>query len=92
MGSILIYSSPAGPRLMDNTTDDFLHLTQNQYSWFSSLVNVGAVVVGPVGGLCLKKLGRRGTMMASALLAIGGWILIGESCSEIQADCLRLRK
>ena len=77
MGAVLGYSSPAGAKLMSKTTDDFLHLSKDQNSWFSSLMNVGALVGGPVGGLCLNKLGRRGTMLASVLPFIGGWMVIG---------------
>lgn len=80
IGTVIGYSSPAGAMLMDNTFDDFLHLTKDQNSWFSSIMNVGALAGGPVGGVLLNKLGRRGTMMASVVPFIVGWIVIGESC------------
>ena len=79
MGTVLGYSSPAGARLIDKSTNDSLHLTQDQNSWFSSIMNVGALAGGPVGGRCLNSLGRRGTLMAYVPPFIVGWILIGES-------------
>lgn len=77
MGTVLGFSSPAGAQLIANSTaGDALHLSQDQNSWFSSIMNVGALAGGPVGGLCLNALGRRGTMMASVAPFILGWLLI----------------
>ncbi|KAK3871686.1 hypothetical protein Pcinc_023188 [Petrolisthes cinctipes] len=73
MGAVLGFSSPAGPMLMK---DPSLNFTNTQNTWFSSSLNLGALVGGPVGGVCLNTLGRRGTMLASALPFLGGWILI----------------
>lgn len=76
MGTVLGYSSPAGALLINNPTHDFVHLDKSQNSLFSSIMNVGALVGGPVGGLCLNKLGRRGTMLASVMPFISGWLII----------------
>lgn len=76
MGTVLGYSSPAGAQLIDSTFDDALHLTKEQNSWFSSIMNVGALIGGPLGGLCINKLGRRGTMMASIVPFLAGWLMI----------------
>ncbi|KAG0712649.1 Facilitated trehalose transporter Tret1 [Chionoecetes opilio] len=77
LGTVLGFSSPAGAQLKANSTShDSLHLTTQQISLFSSLMNVGALMGGPVGGLCLNALGRRGTMLASVLPFIAGWLLI----------------
>uniref|UniRef100_A0A0P4VWY6 Major facilitator superfamily (MFS) profile domain-containing protein n=1 Tax=Scylla olivacea TaxID=85551 RepID=A0A0P4VWY6_SCYOL len=76
MGTVLGYSSPAGAQLINNPTHDFVHLDKSQNSLFSSIMNVGALVGGPVGGLCLNKLGRRGTMLASVVPFISGWLII----------------
>ncbi|XP_045615875.1 facilitated trehalose transporter Tret1-2 homolog isoform X2 [Procambarus clarkii] len=75
-GTVLGYSSPAGPKLMSNTTTGPLHLTTEQNMWFSSSMNLGALMGGPVGGLCLGVLGRRGTMLASTVPFVAGWLLI----------------
>ncbi|KAK8736027.1 hypothetical protein OTU49_005188 [Cherax quadricarinatus] len=75
-GTVLGYSSPAGAQLTSNSTSGSLHLTSEENMWFSSSMNLGALVGGPVGGICLNILGRRGTMLASSVPFIGGWLLI----------------
>ncbi|ROT83225.1 hypothetical protein C7M84_023587 [Penaeus vannamei] len=76
MGTVLGYSSPAGPLLMSNATAGPVHLTKAQNSFFSSSMNLGALAGGPIGGVCLNKLGRRGTMLTSVVPFVGGWLLI----------------
>ncbi|XP_042208311.1 facilitated trehalose transporter Tret1-like isoform X2 [Homarus americanus] len=76
MGTVLGYSSPAGVKLMSNSTTGSLHLTKEQNMWFSSSMNLGALVGGPVGGVCLNTLGRRGTIMALVAPFSLGWLLI----------------
>ncbi|XP_063595968.1 facilitated trehalose transporter Tret1-like [Penaeus indicus] len=76
MGAVLGYSSPAGPLLMSNATAGPVHLTKAQNSFFSSSMNLGALAGGPIGGVCLNKLGRRGTMLTSVVPFVGGWLLI----------------
>lgn len=75
-GAVLGYSSPAGPMLINNPTHDSLHLDKSQNSLFSSIMNVGALLGGPVGGICLKKLGRRATMLVSVVPFTIGWMFI----------------
>nr|XP_053632655.1 solute carrier family 2, facilitated glucose transporter member 8-like [Cherax quadricarinatus] len=80
MGFLLGYSSPAGPLLLDNSTDDqhkSLQLSHEEYSWFSSSVNLGAAAGGVLGGVMISTLGRRFTMMISVIPYLGGWALIG---------------
>lgn len=76
MGTVLGYSSPAGPLLMSNATAGTVHLTKAQNSFFSSSMNLGALAGGPIGGVCLNKLGRRGTMLTSVVPFVGGWLFI----------------
>ncbi|XP_071549837.1 trehalose transporter 1-like protein [Panulirus ornatus] len=76
VGTVLGYSSPAGAQLLANSTDGSLHLTTTENMWFSSSMNLGALLGGPVGGVSLNILGRRGTMLASVLPYIVGWLLI----------------
>ena len=52
-------------------------LSDFQMSWFSSSVNLGAVVGSPIAGVLLNKVGRRATMMSSLVPFIIGWTLIG---------------
>lgn len=65
------YSSPALPDMRRR-----MHLTESQSSWFGSLLNIGALVGGLVGGQSIRYLGRRYTFLLTAVFHIAGWILI----------------
>lgn len=65
------YSSPALPDMRQR-----MHLTENESSWFGSLLNIGALVGGLVGGPSIRYLGRRYTFLLTAVFHIAGWILI----------------
>ncbi|XP_042893168.1 facilitated trehalose transporter Tret1-like, partial [Penaeus japonicus] len=84
-GTVMGFSAPAGPQLIqnasdfmhnDNDTNNVLMLTSVEYSWFSSLPNLAAAVVGPLAGLAMNKIGRRGTLLASVVPFVTGWLLI----------------
>ncbi|XP_027221001.2 facilitated trehalose transporter Tret1 [Penaeus vannamei] len=75
-GTALGYSSPAGILLTSNSTDSSLQLTTVENSWFSSSVNLGALVGGPIGGLCINAIGRRGTLLAVFPFFFGSWTII----------------
>ncbi|XP_063608383.1 facilitated trehalose transporter Tret1-like [Penaeus indicus] len=76
-GTALGYSSPAGILLTSNSTDNStLQLSTVENSWFSSSVNLGALVGGPIGGLCINAIGRRGTMLALFPFFFGSWVII----------------
>ena len=78
MGCCLGYSSPAGIQLLSNsTTDDNIHLTLDQNAWFSSTFNIGALVGGPIGGVCARILGRKGTLLILPAPFLAGWGLVG---------------
>nr|XP_053629114.1 LOW QUALITY PROTEIN: facilitated trehalose transporter Tret1-like [Cherax quadricarinatus] len=78
MGTGIGYSSPAGPLLMSNSTEGgSLQLSEDQYNWFSSLMNLGALVGGVLGGFSINRLGRRFTMLVSGPIYLTGWALIG---------------
>ena len=64
MGTVLGYSSPAGA-ILSNFSDPALNLTESQISWFSSTMNLGALVGGPAAGFAINTVGRRGTMLYS---------------------------
>ncbi|XP_067045658.1 solute carrier family 2, facilitated glucose transporter member 8-like [Acropora muricata] len=74
-GYCLVYSSSAVVDLEASKTPS-LHLTNGQASWFSSLVNVGAMFGSIHGGLAIDYLGRKGTIMVCALPFELGWLLI----------------
>lgn len=68
-GASIGYTSPALPKLNETLTED-------ESNWFSSILNLGGMAGGPVGGLLINVLGRKGTMMGSVLLGFSSWALI----------------
>ncbi|XP_045621780.2 facilitated trehalose transporter Tret1 [Procambarus clarkii] len=60
----------------NRTTTETLQLSQEEYNWFSSSVNIGGAAGGLVGGVMISTLGRRATMMLSVLPYLAGWALI----------------
>ncbi|XP_072175690.1 solute carrier family 2, facilitated glucose transporter member 8-like [Diadema setosum] len=72
MGLAIGYTSPAQPKMSGFMTD-------SQYTWFGSLLNVGAIVGGPLAGYLLQVAGRKVTIMASCVPFVAGWVLIGTS-------------
>ncbi|XP_071542328.1 trehalose transporter 1-like protein isoform X2 [Panulirus ornatus] len=90
LGTVMGYSSPAGPHLLSNSTQEWLQLSQEQYNWFSSSPNLGAAAGGLAGGPIINLLGRRGTIMASVLPCLVGWALIGGGQTFIMLLCGRV--
>ena len=77
------WSSSVQTQLQRNITnaDDpnsiwLILLNQDQMSWISSLLNIGALIGSLFGGLLIDWMGRRGTLIAQVPLFIIGWILI----------------
>lgn len=62
--------------LKSDDADSSLRLTASQGSWFSSLLAVGALLGGPIGGWSIDKYGRKGTILLCAIFFEFGWLLI----------------
>ncbi|XP_047740713.1 uncharacterized protein LOC108674318 [Hyalella azteca] len=83
VGSNTSYSSPSTAQLgaLANETNYSLiggePLSDSQLSWFSSIVNVGAILGVVLGGLGINWIGRRGTMIGCLVPNVLGWALIG---------------
>ncbi|KAG7167452.1 facilitated trehalose transporter Tret1-like isoform X2 [Homarus americanus] len=82
-GPYLLAHTTATPQLLTNLTDDSqtqvrerLQLNQEEYNWFSSSPNLGAVCGGLLGGPAINSVGRRATMMTSAVIFVCGWLMI----------------
>ena len=70
-----ILKSTALPSLRKDP--EFLgNLTIDQESWIGSIVSLGAVAAGPVGGLLIEILGRKRAMLWLSIPFFLGWILI----------------
>ena len=71
LGLAVGYSSPAISDFQRSTL-----LTASQLSWFSALLNIGAIVGGPVAGFLVERCGRKTTILLSALPYVLGWFLV----------------
>jgi MFS family permease len=72
MGFTLGYSSPA---LRNSSLINILGSDENK-SWFGSLVTLGAMLGGPIGAICIERLGRKTTLMLCNVPLAVGWFLI----------------
>ncbi|KAF2359664.1 Sugar/inositol transporter [Trinorchestia longiramus] len=87
MGAVLVgsntsYSSPSTAMLGNTTAQDCSlpggeALNDSQLSWYSSIVNVGAMLGVVLGGLCINWIGRRDSMVFCFVPNLLGWALIG---------------
>ena len=76
-GYVIGFSSPTIPQLKETTPP--ILLTDDQASWYSSIMTLGAAAGGPVAGLVAGKLGRKAAIMSTAVPTIAGWVLIAWS-------------
>jgi SP family facilitated glucose transporter-like MFS transporter 8 len=72
MGFALGYSSPA---LRDLPLIKILVTDENK-SWFGSLVTLGAMIGGPIGAVCIERFGRKTSLMLCNMPLAIGWFLI----------------
>ncbi|XP_077263174.1 trehalose transporter 1 isoform X2 [Temnothorax americanus] len=70
------YTSPALVSMRDNTTAGF-EVTKQMSMWIGSLMPLSALVGGIAGGPLIEYIGRKKTILATALPFIGAWLLIG---------------
>ncbi|XP_034707361.1 sugar transporter ERD6-like 5 isoform X3 [Vitis riparia] len=70
-GAAVGYSSPAESGIMDD-----LGLSVTEYSFFGSIMTIGAMIGAVTSGKIADLIGRRGIMRLSALLCVLGWFAI----------------
>lgn len=70
-GFTIGYSSPAIPTMIKRGV-----LKPEASGWFGSLMTVGALLGGPFGGYCIEKIGRKKTILLSALPFLVGYGVI----------------
>ncbi|XP_076246155.1 trehalose transporter 1 isoform X2 [Calliopsis andreniformis] len=80
LGSMVVgysssYTSPALVSMMDNATATF-EVTKEMSMWIGSIMPLSALFGGIAGGPCIEYLGRRNTILATALPFIAAWLLI----------------
>lgn len=67
-GYCIGYSSPAIPEL-----EKLGLLTREESGWFGSLLTIGALGGGPIGGWLIEKFGRRTTIKFTSVPFLLGW-------------------
>ncbi|XP_068227374.1 facilitated trehalose transporter Tret1-like [Palaemon carinicauda] len=82
VGAAIGYSSPASaalrtPKNESDVIEGKFYLTEGENNWFAGSLSIGALFGCMIAGLCLNYIGRRGTMLASVVPLIAGWLFIG---------------
>nr|XP_033341234.1 facilitated trehalose transporter Tret1-like isoform X1 [Megalopta genalis] len=80
LGSMVVgyssaYTSPALVSMRDNATATF-EVTDQMESWIGSVMPLSALVGGIAGGPSIEYLGRKNTILGTALPFIAAWLLI----------------
>ncbi|XP_015244124.1 PREDICTED: solute carrier family 2, facilitated glucose transporter member 6-like [Cyprinodon variegatus] len=76
-GYSLVYSSPVLPRFKGPDADPQLRMDTNQAAWFGSIYSLGAAA-GGLGAMFLNDLiGRKMSIMMSAVPSTAGYMLMG---------------
>ncbi|ESO82279.1 hypothetical protein LOTGIDRAFT_170198 [Lottia gigantea] len=70
-GYTIGFSSPGIPSMIKAQV-----ITEVDAGFFGSLLPVGAIFGGPVGGWCVEKLGRKRTILLTSLPFMCGWLTI----------------
>merc|ERR1719209_1074048 len=76
MGTSISWTSPAIPLLQKSEEEGGFSLSVSESSWVGSLMPIGALVGGQVGGLLMSKFGRRGAMMAGAVMFAFSYLVL----------------
>uniref|UniRef100_A0A667WGR4 Solute carrier family 2, facilitated glucose transporter member 8 n=1 Tax=Myripristis murdjan TaxID=586833 RepID=A0A667WGR4_9TELE len=76
-GYSLVYPSPVLPQLQSPSTDPRLRMNTDQASWFGSIYALGAVAGGLGAMLLNDKIGRKLSIMMSAVPSTIGYMLLG---------------
>lgn len=66
MGTSISWSGPALPLLQLEPAQDGFSINKVEASWVGSLMPLGGLLGGQLGGLLMSKLGRKGAMLADA--------------------------
>ncbi|XP_063728364.1 uncharacterized protein LOC134855914 [Symsagittifera roscoffensis] len=63
---------------IDNIKDDpdMPNFSDTQNSWISSILTIGAILGTFIGADLSDRLGRQQTLIATAIVAVGGWIVV----------------
>ena len=74
-GLVVGYSSPTLPDLKSSGV-----LTEDQATWYGSLITLGAMLGGPFGGFIVDALGRKTSLILTSVPFTLGWLI--NICTE----------
>lgn len=75
-GFTLGYTSPTELKMTTDGKDGHLVISKSQFSWFASLIAIGALFGSMLAGYFIDKFGRKSTIIMTSLLYMPGWCLI----------------
>ncbi|EDO32615.1 predicted protein [Nematostella vectensis] len=75
-GYCMGYSSAATTQLENKNATD-LYLNADEITWFGSLLNIGAMLGGPIQGFLIDLIGRKFALILTSVPFCSGWLLIG---------------
>ncbi|XP_044742668.1 facilitated trehalose transporter Tret1-like [Chrysoperla carnea] len=94
IGQVFTWSSSALQKLKGDNWEETSPLshpvTVEQESWIGSLVQVGAIFGPILSFILVDKIGRKKTLIATAIPYILSWILLATTKSVIQIYCARI--
>ena len=76
MGTTIAWSGPAIPYLKKSPDEDGFNVTDAEGSWIGSLMPLGALFGGPLGGFLISKVGKKGSMFISAAIFTLSYLLL----------------
>ncbi|CAG7836084.1 unnamed protein product [Allacma fusca] len=79
IGLISAYTSPALASMSSPNSTLHISIDGDEASWIGSLMPLGALIGGIIGGALIEKLGRKKTSIVTAIPFILSWILIASA-------------
>ncbi|CAL8072111.1 unnamed protein product [Orchesella dallaii] len=83
LGTVLAWSSPALPDMVNEKNGYFYNISIEQQSWVGSVATLGALASAPVAGFTVERMGRKGTMVLFSFPFILGWLVVGFATNVI---------
>lgn len=88
-GYSLVYSSPVLPKLKDPNVDPRLRMDTEQAAWFGSIYTLGAAAGGLGAMLLNDMIGRKLTIMTSAVPSTIGWVSVTTYSHETVGEYIK---
>ncbi|XP_072742849.1 facilitated trehalose transporter Tret1-like [Anoplolepis gracilipes] len=82
IGQFVGWTSPSLPTLMQNNDAKYsIHLNEYEASWVASLIPLGGAIGAIICGFLLNVIGRKNTMLFTAVPSIISWLMIAFATS-----------